>query len=156
MREVIRAHSPRIRAGTRSPSAVRPVTVISGDPIMKSTWIAALVHPRDVGLVVQAQPVGRAERDVARGVLVEQRVEERRPGGPDAPLAVDERDLAEARGALVLAGVAAQHVGVLAGVDAHRAPARELDLEVADDRAADDERLGRAGDALAYDRDPAS
>ena len=49
----------------------------------------------------------------------------------DAPVAVDERDLAQARRALVARGVAAQDVGALVGVDAHRAPVAELDLEAA-------------------------
>ena len=31
--------SPPTSTGTRSPSAVMPVTVISGEPIMKSMWI---------------------------------------------------------------------------------------------------------------------
>ena len=43
---------------------------------------------------------------MARGVLVEQRVEEDRVQRADAAFAVDERDLAEARGALVAGGVA--------------------------------------------------
>ena len=64
-----------------------------------------------------------------RRVLVEQRVEEDRLELADAAVAVDERDLAQADGALVARGVAAQDVGALVGVDAHGAAVAELDLE---------------------------
>jgi hypothetical protein len=106
-----------------------------------------LVEPRLV-LRRHAHRVGAPERDVAGRVLVEEGVEEDRVQRPDAPRAVDERHLAQPRGALVAAGVGAQDLGVLLGVDPHRAPARELDLEPPDDRAADHERLGRADDPV--------
>ena len=62
---------------------------------MKSTWIA-LVLTRGLVLVgLDAERVRAPERDVARGVLVEQRVVEDRAERADPPLAVDERELAE-------------------------------------------------------------
>ena len=63
---------------------------------MKSTWmVLAFTRRRD------ASPTDRelealTERDVAGGVLVEQRVVEDRAELADSALAVDERNLAEA------------------------------------------------------------
>ena len=69
---------------------------------MKSMWIALGIEALAVGLVVGREAIGTAERDVARRVLVEQRVEEDRFRRADPALAVDEeRDLADAGGALV-------------------------------------------------------
>ena len=55
----------------------------------------ALVDPRLLRGIVDRVVVGAAERDVAGGVLVEQRVVEDAPEGPDSPLPVDESDLAQ-------------------------------------------------------------
>ena len=78
-----------------------PVTATSDEPIMKSTWISLRLSALGGLLVVGRVGVRRAERDVARRVLVEERVEEDRVERTDPALAVDERELAEARGALV-------------------------------------------------------
>ena len=53
--------------------------------------------PVDLSSIVGAdgQLVGVAERDVAGGVLVEQRVVESRPERADPALAIDERELSE-------------------------------------------------------------
>ena len=66
---------------------------------MKSTWMFELVH-RLVRLAVEAVLEPRAERDVARRVLVEERVVEERPGLAHARLARHERELAEPVGVL--------------------------------------------------------
>src|SRR5581483_8492041 len=55
----------------------------------------AFVDARQVGGVRNRSRVGVAEGEMARGVLVEQRREERPAETTDAALAVDERDLAE-------------------------------------------------------------
>ena len=57
----------------------------------------------------EPHPVG----DVAGRVLVEERVEEERPGLADARLARDERDLAEPVGVLVRRDLAAHEIGAL-------------------------------------------
>ena len=85
-----------------------PSTSTSGPPIMKSVCTRRLV---DAGLLLRvlleveraldAVRDAAAVRDVARRVLVEERVEEDVPDLPDARAAVDERDLAELRGAVV-------------------------------------------------------
>ena len=55
----------------------------------------ALVDARLLRRVLDRMVVAVAERDVARGVLVDQRVVEHAAERPDATFAVDERDLAE-------------------------------------------------------------
>src|SRR6266516_7875266 len=60
----------------------------------------ARVHARLV-LAVDEKAEAASERDVTRGVLVEQRVEEDRLERTDAALAVDERQLAEPGRAVV-------------------------------------------------------
>ena len=87
--------SPPRSTGTRSPAAVMPVTSSSGEPIMKSTWVALTVGAGAVGLVLEHEGIRAAEGDVARGVLVDQRVVEDRAERADPALAVDERELAE-------------------------------------------------------------
>ena len=62
---------------------------------MKSTWIP-LVLTRSTSSLVDGEREAVAERDVAGGVLVEQRVVEDRAERPDPALPVDERELAEA------------------------------------------------------------
>src|SRR5436189_851193 len=88
--------------------------------------------------------VGVAERDVARGVLVEERVVEGRAELPDAAFAVDEGDLAEPRGVGIVGCALAEHVAASPGLDVHCAAALEPDLEAVDDRACDVARLRRA------------
>ena len=118
-----------------------PVIFSSSEPIMKSMWIwlsltSALAL---AGQEREALP----ERDVARGVLVEQRVVEDRAELADAALAVDERHLAEPGGALVAGDDRAHHVLRRVGVDLDRAAALEAHAQVAHDRAVDQhERLG--------------
>ena len=73
---------------------------------------------------------------MARGVLVEERREERAPELADAALAVDERDLAEPRRALVDGAAPAQRVGVRVGVDLDRAAAVEPHAQPGHERAA--------------------
>ena len=75
--------------------AVIPSTSTSFEPIMKSTWMSLCVHAGAVGLVLDREGVGVAERDVAGRVLVEQRLVEDRAERADPALLVDERDLAE-------------------------------------------------------------
>ena len=67
---------------------------------MKSMWIRAFVHPLEI-LLADGEREAMAERNVAGGVLVEQRVVEDGAKRADPTLAVDQRELAEQRGALV-------------------------------------------------------
>ena len=75
---------------------------------MKSVWIDEWLTPRSSRSSAESSVRPRtacridgAERDVRRGVLVEQRVVEDEAGLADARVAVDERDLAEPRRAVV-------------------------------------------------------
>ena len=68
------------------------------------------------------EAVALAERDVRGGVLVEQGVEEDGLQLADPAVAVDERNLAQARRALVARRIAAQDVRALLGVES-RTPA---------------------------------
>ena len=61
-----------------------------------------------------------AERDVARGVLVEQGVVEHGAELPDPALAIDERELAEPGRALVQLDLGTQGLGPFVGVDLDR------------------------------------
>ena len=92
---------PPRSTGTRSPSAVMPVTSTSSRADHEVDVDLAVVDARDV-LVADGEREAAAERDVAGGVLVEQRVVEDGAERADAALAVDERDLAEAGGAVVV------------------------------------------------------
>ena len=78
---------------------------------------AARVEPLPVGLVVTPQLVGVPERDVARGVLVEERLVEDRVERADPALAVDERELAEPGSAVVLRRQRTERVAAAIGVD---------------------------------------
>src|SRR4051794_6237426 len=89
---------------------------------------AAPVDARRVGGVdeeLEAVP----ERDVRGRVLVEERVVEHGVERPDPPLAVDERELAEPRRALVELHLRAQRLAVLVGVDLDGAAVLEPDAE---------------------------
>ena len=110
---------------------------------MKSTWILLLLTLRLVGVVLDAEVVAAPERDVARGVLVEERVEEDRLERADPPLAVDERELAEPGGAVVLRRERAQRLRAAVGVEPHRAAGFELDPDPVDQRAVHLERARR-------------
>ena len=77
---------------------------------------AARVHARSVRLFDEEREAV-AERDVAGGVLVEQRVVEDGAERPDPPLAVDERELAEPERAVVDRQLRAQRLDVLVRVD---------------------------------------
>ena len=68
--------------------------------------------------------------------------------GPIRPAPVDERDLAEAGGTVVASGELTQQLGTAVGVDLDRAPALEAHAQPGDGSAADEQRLGRAHDAL--------
>ncbi len=139
--------APFRSTGSSPPSRVRPVTATSSPPIMKSMWIALRLIRVDV-LVADPDGVAVPERDVARGVLVEERVEEDASRLPDASRAVDERDLAEARRTVVDRRSRPEHLGVLLGVDLDRPAALEPHPEAADDGAGDVERLRGRDDAV--------
>ena len=112
---------------------------------MKSTWISlAFTRCRSAS---SATWVGEAvaERDVARRVLVEERVEEHGvAAAPIRPLAVDERQLAETPRTLVLGNGRAERLGVLVGVDPRHLAARELDPQAPDDRPESSSGMRRA------------
>ena len=90
----------------------------------------ALVAALAVGLA-EHEREALAERDVARGVLVEQRVVEDRPEPADPPLAVDERALAEPGGAVVGLQDRRERVAALGRPDVDGPAALEADDEVA-------------------------
>ena len=101
------------------------------------------------GLVADHEREALAERDVAGGVLVEQRVVEDRVERSDAALGVDQRDLAEAGGALVALADRAHGLVGGVGVDLDRAAALEADAQPAHDRPVrQHERLGRGDVAV--------
>ena len=84
-------HTSSLRIGTAVPSLVIPSTATSGPPIMKSVWTPETLMPRSrscVGLealeAVDPERDAGAVGDVARRVLVEERVEERDAGLADA------------------------------------------------------------------------
>src|SRR5262249_60858533 len=72
----------------------------------------ALIDPRQIRRVGDRMRVGIAEREMARGVLVEQDVEEGPAQPADAAFPIDERNLAEARGAVVRRAALAQSLRV--------------------------------------------
>ena len=84
----------------------------------------ALVDALPLGLVGHLIREAVAERDVAGGVLVEERVEEDRLQRPDPPAPVDERELAEPRCPLVLRDGRPQGLRVLVGFDPVTRPPR--------------------------------
>ena len=108
--------------------------------------------PELVGLqpfeAVDAERDGGAVGDMARGVLVEERVEERQPGLADARGAVDEGHLAEAPCELVGGEMAFDRVRARARAHLDGLAVCESKLEVAHDRAAELERARRAHGTL--------
>jgi hypothetical protein len=90
----------------------------------------------ELGRTLDAVPDPAAIRDVARRVLVEERVEEDVPDLTDARAAVDERDLAELRRSVVRGELGADVVGAGRRLDVDCAAVFERQLEVADDVAA--------------------
>ena len=120
---------------------------------MKSVWMLEWLIAARVALLAETAPArsGRAwriavaERDVGRGVLVEERVVEDEPGLADARGPVDERDLAEPRRAVVGRDVRPDQLLALVGVDLDGAAALEADPEAADRSLPwSCERVGRA------------
>ena len=123
---------------------------------MKSTCVALSLTRADV-VVLDEEREAAAERDVACGVLVEQRVVEDRAERADAALAVDQRELAEPQPSLVDREPRAQRLGVLVGVDLDRLAALEAHAQTADDRAVlQHERLRRGDVPLGAQRVRAS
>src|SRR5262249_2654740 len=95
---------------------------------------AAVVDARQVALV-DGEREAVAERDVARGVLVEQGVVEDRAERTDTALAVDERDLAQARRTQVRLRLRPDRGAVLVRLDLDRPSLLEADAKAAYDRA---------------------
>ena len=113
------ARAARRRRGGRArgtPPRSTPVTSTSSPPIMKSMWMT-LSFTRERSSSLDDRRVAVAERDVADGVLVEQRLEERRAQPADTALTVDERYLTEPRRAVVEGGTAAHDLFALVGGD---------------------------------------
>ena len=122
---------------------------------MKSVCTVDLLKPSSLELLVarvvaarHSLEDSRAVGDVARRVLVEERVQEDEPGSADPRVAVDEGDLAEHRGAVVGAHLLADDVDPELASTVDDAAALEAQLEIADDRAAEGERHRRAHGAL--------
>ncbi len=141
--------------GSLPPPGSTPSTSISPEPIIQSMWIRLRVGaaPRELrlagrGAALQAGAIGLADRDVAGGVLVEQRVEEQQPAGGDRRGMRHQRHLAQAAGALVGVEHLRQHVLAGAGRRLDDAPGLEPHGDVADQRAAIGERLGAADVAV--------
>jgi hypothetical protein len=105
--------------------------------------VDALDHAAFHSLRVRA-PVG----DVARRVLVEERVEEGETRLPDARGAVHERDLAEVRRPLVRGELAFDHLGALLRLHLDDPAVLETQLEALHDPAVESERACRADDAF--------
>jgi hypothetical protein len=101
-----------------------------------------------IGLVLDDERDALTEGDVARRVLVEQRVPEDRLERADPAGTVDERNLAEIRGPVVLRGGGAEDVGVRVGVDLNRATLLEADADPVDQRAGVLERFRRGDDPV--------
>ena len=84
------AHSPWRISGSATPVAVMPSMSSLPEPIIQSTWIrlsfaplAASCFRRQLVAVAQAGGVGLTQRDMRRGILIEQRVEEEQAAGGD-------------------------------------------------------------------------
>ena len=151
----VRAALAGARVRVRS---ARPCTriAVAGDPVDVDLVRAdhevhvdrALVDALAVGLVLDREGVGVAERDVAGGVLVDERVVEDRLERPDPALLVDERELAQPRRAVVLRDRRPERVGADVGVGLDRSPALELDPDAVHVRAEELERHRRGDVAV--------
>ena len=110
---------------------------------MKSMCWRAHVGALSV-LVLDEEREAVAERDVARCVLVQQRVVENSVERADPPFAVDEGELTEPARTLVDFAEATQRLCVLVGIDLDRNAIFKANSEPADDRpVVEDERLRR-------------
>src|SRR6516164_10388107 len=96
----------------------------------------------------QCELVRRAERDVARGVLVEERVVEQQTRLRDRRAVRHERDFPEARSARVGLNQLPQYFDAALCPDIDDAPLLEAKREILDQLAAIAERLGRTHDAF--------
>src|SRR5690348_15512549 len=96
--------------------------------------LAALVDARHDVVVDQELEPG-AERDVACRVLVQKRVVEVRAERADAPLPIDERELAEPERALIDLEERRQRVAVRVGIDLDRLAVLEAHAQATHDRA---------------------
>ena len=112
---------------------------------MKSMWVT-LSFTRERSSSTYERRIAVAERDVTDGVLVEERVEERRAQPPDTALAIDERDLAEPRGTVVESSAAAKDLTALVGGDLDGAALLEAHDEPLDDRPVEQRERPRGGD----------
>ena len=85
------------------PEELRGYTItLSNFGMIGAKYAAPIVMPPTVAILgADGDLVGAPERDVAGRVLVEERIQEDRVQLPDAPLAVDERELPEPRRSLV-------------------------------------------------------
>ena len=91
----------------------------------------AAVDPPVVGLV-DRRLVRIADRDVARCVLVDERVVEQGLERADAALAVDKRDFAEPARILVARGESADRLRATIGVDVDGSPVLESRAQAVD------------------------
>ena len=114
---------------------------------MKSMWIALRLM-RWAILVADRIGIGIAERDVARRVLVEQRVEEDGARLPMRPSPSTSATSPRREAPSSFAQRVPQRLRAVVGLDLDRASALEADAEVRDDRAADVERLRCRDDAV--------
>ena len=109
--------------------ASTPSISTSGEPTMKSVWVADWLRPAASVLVGRDVVEGPGQRvapgDVGRGVLVEERVVEDDAGLADARGGVDQRDLAEAARAVVDGELGAQGVLAAGGARLDDLAARE-------------------------------
>ena len=122
-----------------------PVTATCGGSDHEVDVDLAVVDALTVNGVGYGEPIGVTERDVAGGVLIEQRVAEHRPELADPALAIDQGDFSQERGALVAPGVICRNVSApVSGVNRHRAAILETDPQAGDQHAGDEQRLGRS------------
>lgn len=99
---------PFLNTGITSPSGVMPSMFIVASPTMKSTWMTESFTPLVVNLIKRILVVilddireAQASSNVARSVLVKQRVVEQNAEVRDGRVVRDKRQLADLRRALV-------------------------------------------------------
>ena len=122
---------------------------ILSEPIIQSIWIMLLLPPcsaicsgRELRPVDEALRVALSKRDVAGGVLVEQRIEEQKAALRDRRGMRHQRDLAEAARAFVAVEHFVQDVLAALCLRFDNAPAFKADRDAVDQRALIGERLG--------------